>query len=123
MQEQGFVNLRCNINPGCHKKEMTNDHVTPEVWRGLFEGFGLSYSIKGRNNTDIGAYPEDGRLGAVCCAQFAVSGQRIRERPKEDYVKLRLWIKHAVKDGIDDAKSGRVLEFLWHVIFGMPAVQ
>ena len=123
VRKQGYVNLRCKLKPGCWDSDLDNTHVTPSIWRDLFQGFELSYSIKGRNNTDIGAYPEEGKLSSTCCAQFAVTRDRIRERPRSDYVKMRLWIRHAGGDGMDDAKSGRVFEFLWHVIFGMPAVQ
>lgn len=60
-----------------------------------------------------------GEVGAACCAQFAVSRERVLERPKSDYEGLRRWVTETEKD---DAQSGRVLEFLWHVIFGMDAV-
>lgn len=58
-------------------------------------------------------------MGAACCAQFAVSRNRVLERPLSDYEALRQWV---VDTPLSDARSGRVLEFLWHVIFGMDAV-
>ena len=66
---------------------------------------------------------EDGEapvlVAAACCAQFAVSRERVLERPVGDYERFREWVVETEKS---DAKSGRVLEFLWHVIFGMEAV-
>lgn len=58
-------------------------------------------------------------MGAACCAQFAVSRDRVLERPLSDYEGLRQWV---VDTHLSDAHSGRVLEFLWHVVFGMTAV-
>ena len=59
------------------------------------------------------------QVGAACCAQFAVSKDQVLARPLSDYVRFREWIVDTEKS---DAKSGRVLEFLWHVIFGKDAV-
>ena len=58
-------------------------------------------------------------VGAACCAQFAVSRDQVLARPLSDYERFREWIVETEKS---DAKSGRVLEFLWHVIFGKDAV-
>lgn len=122
MQNQGYVNLRCNPNPGCLTSQYEyNGHVTPERWQDFFEGGGLSYSIKGRK-APTGKYPTDGKVGQACCAQFAVSRDRVRERPREDYIKMRGWIEKKAREGMSDAKSGRVFEFLWQVIFGMEPV-
>ena len=60
------------------------------------------------------------QVGSACCAQFAVSKERVLQRPKKDYEKFRQWVTETEKS---DAKSGRIMEFLWHVIFGMDAVQ
>lgn len=58
-------------------------------------------------------------VGQACCAQFAVSRERVLKRPKEDYVEFRRWLLETERN---NAKSGRVLEFLWHVVFGMGPV-
>ena len=58
-------------------------------------------------------------VGAACCAQFAVSKVQVQARPLSDYDRFREWVVDTEKS---DAKSGRVLEFLWHVIFGKDAV-
>ena len=59
------------------------------------------------------------QVAAACCAQFAVSAEQVRTRPKEDYVKIRKWL---IETELNDASSGRVMEFLWHVIFGMESI-
>ena len=63
--------------------------------------------------------PAPSQIGAACCAQFAVSKEQVRTRPLSDYKRFRDWIVETEKS---DAKSGRVLEFLWHIIFGKDAV-
>lgn len=60
-----------------------------------------------------------GEVGAACCAQFAISKDRVLQRPLSDYEGFRKWV---IDTELNDAMSGRVLEFLWHVIFGMDAV-
>lgn len=107
VQSNGYVNLRCNWNPGCEMAHRDNAHVTPEVWQDVFEG----------TTTDKYQFPI--KVGAACCAQFAVSKDQVRKRPLSDYNHFRDWIVDTEKS---DAKSGRVMEFLWHIIFGKDGV-
>jgi hypothetical protein len=58
-------------------------------------------------------------VGVSCCAQFAATREKIRERTKEQYEKYRDWI---METDLGDAISGRVFEYSWHIIFGKPAV-
>ncbi|KAL6715520.1 hypothetical protein ACLMJK_006481 [Lecanora helva] len=102
VQDKGYANLRCNWNPGCRKKHRKNEHVTSKIWQEIF-GHGDAPS----------------EVGAACCPQFAVSRSRVLERPLRDYEHFRQWI---LDTDLTDAKSGRVFEFLWHVIFGMDPV-
>ena len=115
VQKSGYVNLRCNWNPGCKKAHRDNKHITPEVWQELFAGASKSTFSSSNHTTPF----QPGQVGAACCAQFAVSKTRVLERPLSDYQHFRQWIYDT---GKNDAQSGRVLEFLWHVIFGMDAV-
>ena len=66
-------------------------------------------------NSDV---PEG--VSSGCCAQFAVSRHRIRARSHAFYVHLQEWL---IKTTLDDATSGRVLEYLGHIIFGAPAIK
>ena len=110
MEKKGYANLRCNWNPGCLKVYRKIVHITPEVWRNIFNGILVD---KGGNNVVL-LY-----IGAACCAQLTVSRSRVLERYLNDYEHFRQWI---IDTEMTDATSGRVLEFLWHVIFGMHAV-
>lgn len=53
-------------------------------------------------------------VGASCCAQFAVSRDKVLERPRSDYVRFRKWL---IDTELDDAISGRVFEYSWHSMF------
>ncbi|KAL8987197.1 MAG: hypothetical protein Q9177_003572 [Variospora cf. flavescens] len=118
VQKNGYTNLRCNWNPGCELPHRKNKHVTPEIWREVFVGASRSiFSLKEKGLKEEEYLP--GEVGAACCAQFAVSRDRVSQRPLSDYEGFRKWI---VDTKLNDAMSGRVLEFLWHVIFGMDAV-
>jgi hypothetical protein len=103
VQSNGYVNLRCSWDPGCKPAHRYNAHVTPEVWEEIFV-----------NSTHAPA-----QIGAVCCAQFAVSREQVLARPLDDYLQFRKWI---FDTELSDEKSGRVMEFLWHYIFGREAV-
>jgi hypothetical protein len=133
VREAGYVNLRCNWNPGCHKRETqpVNNHVTSKVWAQMMEGTstpsfnsmpgspgaveGVPSSHDRERENDLGL-----KIFSTCCAQFAVSREQIYRRPLKDYVKIREWL---VGTELDDGHSGRVLEFMWHIIFGMEATQ
>ena len=128
VQQNGYVNLRCNWNPGCKAGHRRNKHVTEQVWTDIFEGT----STPPLNASESASTAEDSQshtnrkflrvpefVGAACCAQFAVSREQVLQRPRDDYVKIRQWIIDTDKS---DAMSGRVMEFLWHVIFGKESV-
>jgi hypothetical protein len=124
VQRHGYVNLRCNPNPGCTHRSRANAHVTRTTWAGVMGNTStpLFNSRPGRP----GALPADAEIfdeadhnkitvWAPCCAQFAVSREAVLARPREDYVNMRNWL---MGTELDDARSGRVFEYLWHVVFG-----
>jgi hypothetical protein len=112
---QGYFNARCHLDPGCPNwlhvdrpesewdmvKKKEEQYLTSEVWRQL------------HGNDTI---PE--ALSQPCCAQFAVSGERIRARPLSDYQRYRQWL---LDTELPDTFSGRMLEYNWQYIFtGQP---
>ena len=79
-------------------------------------------------STKNGAKLHLGRTEAVrsqCCAQFAVARDRILQHSKEEYVALRQWLldgassskKHKVAAPPDDRVAGRILSYIWHILF------
>lgn len=114
VQRAGYANLRCNHAVGCDPPEMqllrsprdparSAENALAEMWGDIM---GPDFHM-----------PEE--IGVACCAQFAVSRERIRRLPRERYVRFREWL---VQAPLDDDVVGRVMEYLWHIIFGMDAV-
>jgi hypothetical protein len=75
---------------------------------------------------ELGDLPEGG-FREKCCAQFAVHRDRIRLRSKAFYEQLYQFV---ISDKQDDAHNvdgyhssmSYVMEFIWHYVFGEPAI-
>lgn len=114
VQEQGYANLRCLQTPGCpneiqpfrepYEDHRGAEHAMPEVWPRFFG-----------NETEV---PRT--IGAACCGQFAVSRAQVLKRPLQEYKTFRDWL---IETPLHDDVSGRVLEYLWHIIFGRDPIQ
>ncbi|KAF2202995.1 hypothetical protein GQ43DRAFT_367932 [Delitschia confertaspora ATCC 74209] len=112
VQRNGYANLRCNGNPGCPaevqpfrdppESHRVVEHAMAGAWLELF------------GNRDVPHL-----IGVPCCGQFAVSRNQVLKRPLEEYSKFLAWIEDTP---LDDEISGRVFEYLWHIIFGMDPV-
>ncbi len=107
VQREGYMNLRCNWDPGCpgwiHPGSIEDDvnkQEQPTLAKSWSELFPLD-SIPSL-------------LAQPCCGQFAVSGDRIRSLPLSRYVSLREWLLSTNKS---DYISGRVFEYVWQFIF------
>jgi hypothetical protein len=114
IQAQGYVNLRCVWTIGCPaelhpireyeavlgelSEEITRDSRTGSVYKEAFEALFPGKDV-----------PE--AVGASCCAQFAVTGDKVRQRPKSDYETYRRWL---LETELPDDISGRVMEYSWH---------
>lgn len=117
VQKSGYVNLRCNGNPGCPEEILpfreprdearTAEIHFAEVWRQLFD-----------ERSAEGEVPQV--VATPCCAQFAVSRDQVLKRPKEQYQHFH---RVLMESTLDDEVIGRVYEYLWHIMFGQPAVQ
>ena len=109
---QGYFNSRCHLDPGCpnwlkvDRWPMFYDYVKkpeePHLTQAVF------HELHGKD-VSVPKY-----ISQPCCAQFAVSGQRIRERKLEEYVRYRKWI---LDSELDDATTGRLMEYSWQYIF------
>lgn len=113
---QGYANLRCVWSLGCPaeiRPQQENNRpstdqagqtqiVYASAFKELFPG-----------------EPVPQTVGVACCAQFAATRDKIRERPLEDYERYRDWVLNTT---LEDSISGRVMEYSWHQIFGRPAV-
>ena len=113
VQSNGYANLRCIAIPGCpdeiqpFRKEFDNEdrraeQALADAWKQIF------------GNDDVPHV-----IGTPCCAQFAVSRDQVRRRSLEFYVGALKWLHDTA---LDDATSGRVFEYIWHIIFGQDSV-
>jgi hypothetical protein len=106
LEKEGYVNIRCAWALGCPNEikplEEEGEHRAAIHAGGNYkENFELLFpELK---------VPE--KVGVSCCAQFAATKEKIKERKKEDYVRYREWL---LKTELEDDISGRILEYSWH---------
>lgn len=110
---EGYANLRCNW------KDCPRPYIIPDL--------GHEDSPMEAHGTYAEAWVEffpDERLpekvGAPCCAQFAVNRATVHRWPVAKYEQIRRWL-WSQNHGYKNYLSGIVLEYMWHVIFGKPA--
>lgn len=75
-----------------------------DVWQELFA-------------KSLGPLPE--YVHSPCCAEFVVSKERIQSRPLRFYEDCLSWVEEA---SADRYWAGRIFEYMWHIIFGEPAM-
>lgn len=113
----GYVNLRCQHNPGCPTSVFPLSPSQADIEAHDIRAY-FSDAYQQIFNVSADAVPAE--IGNVCCGQFAVSRERIHARPKEDYERILNWA--TTTELTNDFGVGWVLEKLWHIIFGMDAV-
>jgi hypothetical protein len=104
---EGFVNMRCTWYPGCpdwmHPGETEkNDYKQEEV-------------LLAKSWSEI--FPLDeipSVLAQPCCAQFALSRERIQAKPHSQYLWYRDWLFNTK---LRDQMSGRIFEYVWQFVF------
>lgn len=109
---EGFVNLRCQLDPGCPaemqpfrnppKPGDTGEKYYAQAWKELF------------GNTNV---PET--IAAPCCSQSAVSREQILKRPLSDYKRMYNWV---LNNDLPDEVTSNIMEYSWHIIFGREPV-
>ncbi|KAJ5463303.1 hypothetical protein N7475_008247 [Penicillium sp. IBT 31633x] len=109
---EGYMNTRCGFGPGCpawmHPGAVEEDESKQEeimlarAWGELFPDQKIP-SV----------------LAQPCCAQFALSRDRIRSIPRARFVFYRDWL---LSTDLSDYITGRIWEYLWQYIFTGEAV-
>ena len=112
VMRQGYFNSRCHLDPGCPNWL----HVDQSRWK-----YNLKYKPEEPYLTSAvfhdlfgESVPTPDSISQPCCAQFAVSGERIRQRPLKDYIHYREWL---LSTPLNDKTSGRIMEYSWQYIF------
>lgn len=110
---EGYMNTRCAFGPGCpawmHPGAVEEDETKQEevmlarAWGELFPD-----------------QPVPSVLSQPCCAQFALSRDRIRTIPRARFIFYRDWL---LQTDLSDYIAGRIWEYLWQYVFtGKPVV-
>ncbi len=104
---EGYVNMRCHWSPGCpewlhpgnprESLEKQEEVVLSKSWSELFPSDPLPIA-----------------LGQACCAQFALSKERVLSIPLSRFVLYRDWI---MRTPLSDYMSGRIWEYSWQFLF------
>ncbi|KAJ5114528.1 hypothetical protein NUU61_000287 [Penicillium alfredii] len=104
---EGYMNTRCAGGPGCpdwmhlgaaEENEFKQEEVMlARSWGELFPD-----------------EPIPSVLAQPCCAQFALSGQRIRSIPRARFIFYRDWL---LSTALSDFITGRVWEYIWQFVF------
>jgi hypothetical protein len=118
LDQEGYLNLRCHWFQGCPSAmnlTSTSDlnpfreNPTASLEQHYASTFHMLFPTR----------PIPPTVGAACCSQFAVTASTIRLHAKDEYVKIRNWL---LETEMEDYMSGRVLEYMWHIMFGKEAV-
>ena len=110
VKQTGYANLRCHHRPGCPTAVRPFDPELVSSSSIVYRNFTTIYTEL--FNTSIETVPKE--IGGVCCGQFALTRERIHQRPREDYVHMRDW---ALSTSLDNFTVGSVFEMLWHMVF------
>lgn len=104
---EGYMNMRCLWEPGCpnhlhpgriqEDEEKKEEFLFASSWSEIFPDMQVPQT-----------------LSQPCCGQFALSRDRVLSIPRERYIYYRDWL---LRTDIRDTMSGRIWEYLWHVVF------
>ena len=104
---QGYVNMRCTWSPGCPQwlqPETSREDISKQEEAVLSQSWHELFPYD----------PLPRTLAQACCAQFALSKQRIQAIPKSRYIFFRDWI---MRTPLSDYISGRIWEYSWQYLF------
>ena len=111
----GYFNLRCHHEPGCPDwLHVDRPHDELDTHRKMEE---KTFSLSVWYELHPGVSPPHA-ISQPCCAQFAVSRDRIRANPRSEYIRYRDWL---LSTSLEDTYSGRIMEYSWQYLFaGVP---
>ena len=106
VMREGYMNLRCHWHEGCpgHLHPLSTEPDFHQLQRVVAKQWPALFPLR----------PVPASLSQPCCAQFALSRDRIRAIPRADFVAYRDWL---LRTPLTDYYSGRVWEYLWQVVF------
>lgn len=114
----GYISLRCEWHPSCPAEVRPQNHDAL-IWGNDPFRSATEAAVGGNWKVLFPTDPAPDTMASPCCAQFAVTRETIRRRPKADYERFRDWLLGSL---LDNDTSGRVLEKLWAYIFTGEAI-
>jgi len=127
VQKHGYVSPRClsgcenviQLLPGAEEDNIYALKGQPrEIWLStvLKHFYVDNDGIVGETEKERGRKRVPKKIAAPCCSNFAVSRERVVMRTLEWWIELRKWLIEVDLDGVN---AGKVLEYTWHLWFGM----
>ncbi|KAI9735668.1 MAG: hypothetical protein M1834_001684 [Cirrosporium novae-zelandiae] len=104
---EGYMNMRCHWDPGCPDwmhPGRTQEDINKQEETMLAKAWSELFPLD----------PIPTVLAQPCCAQFALSRERIQTVPKGRYIYYRDWL---LRTPLSDYISGRVWEYIWQYVF------
>ena len=114
----GYANLRCIQQPGCPDSLNPIDPKPVDAEYAYVREAFLPHLYAELLHVPLAEVPT--QIGHMCCGQFVVSRERIRQRPKRHYEQILHWVTYTTFT--DNYGIGWSIEKLWHILFGMEAV-
>lgn len=105
---QGSLELKMTARLEPWNKRAVSDAALPAVFARFFGGEDPSAEVL-LGRSDI--------LRAQCCAQFVVARERVHQHSRDEYMAIRQWLLSEESIQFDDRIAGRILSYLWHVLF------
>ena len=106
VQEQGYVNLRCDWKYSCSEWEDEAETTLTSPSEDVADAYKYIFEAADDNVLD--------EINEPCCAEFAVADWTIRSTPRDVFVRAREWL---LDTELTDDLSGRVMERIWHCKF------
>lgn len=103
---EGYMNMRCHWSEGCpsHLHPLSTEPDFHHIQGLMAQQWPLIFPRD----------PIPDTLAQPCCAQFAVSKERILSIPLATYLAYRDWL---LRTPLTDYYSGRLWEYLWQYVF------
>ena len=111
LAREGYVNLRCAWVLGCPSEIRPFGEDAIAQQQAQQQSHAGHYYLKAFKEIFGDDVEVPSQVGVSCCAQFALTREKVMELGKDVFVKLRVWLE---KTELTDDISGRVLEYSWH---------
>jgi len=115
---QGSLETSMNAVLEPYNLRTVSDAALPRALVTLFGGDAVEDSSSSREGQQL-LMGRNHVVRSQCCAQFVVAQANVWRHSREEYVALRQWLLDGTAPS-DDRVSGRVLSYLWHILFIAP---